>query len=234
MRITLVIGADNRVRRLVTLALRHGEFDVRVVADVSHAAGVLRRRQVRGIVVSGRDPIDVGEIADLRSRTDVAIVVVCERAESADRVAILDAGADESVTFPFEVDELLARYRACLRRADQPYVEERPVETEDFTIYLADRKFVFANGTEAPLSPTEWKLVEVLARRSGHLVSQEEILRTVWGPDATAKLGLLRVHMASIRRKVEPEPGRPRYFVTAPGLGIRFTTSSLEARDSAS
>ena len=91
-----------------------------------------------------------------------------------------------------------------------------------------------ADGTEAPLSPTEWKLVDVLVRRPGHLVTQDEILRSVWGPDATTKLGLLRVHIASIRRKVEPDPARPRYFVTAPGLGFRFAPAALAARGSAS
>jgi two-component system KDP operon response regulator KdpE len=229
----LVIGQDDRCRRLTTAALRDSGYTVRLVGTTEGAAGIVRRHQVRAIVTVDVDPPKADVLHDLRVRTDAPIIVVSELAESTDRVVGLDAGADEYLTFPFDIEEFLARLRALLRRIERP-TDEPPFVTDDFTIYLADRRLVFAEGSIAPLSPTEWKLVEVLLRRPGHLTSQDEILQSVWGASALSKPGLLRVHLASIRRKVEPDPSQPRYFVTVPGLGIRFAPPAVEARGSAS
>jgi two-component system, OmpR family, KDP operon response regulator KdpE len=158
---------------------------------------------------------------------------VSEHADSIERATGLDAGADEYVTYPCDVEEFLARMRAVLRRFERT-VDDTPYETDDFTIYLSDRRFVRADGSEVTLSPTEWKVVEVLLRRPGHLVAHDDLLRSVWGATVPAKSSLLRVHLSSIRRKVEPDPSRPRYIVTAPGLGITFVPALDEARGSAS
>ncbi len=137
-----------------------------------------------------------------------------------DKVAALDAGADDYVTKPFGMDELLARLRAALRRTT-PAEEEALVETEDFTIDLAAKK-VRRDGEEVRLTPTEWNLVEVLVRNRGRLVAQTQLLQEVWGPQYHDETNYLRVFMAQVRRKLEPEPAHPRYFITEPGMGYRF------------
>jgi two-component system KDP operon response regulator KdpE len=154
----------------------------------------------------------------------VPIVVLSVRDGERDKVAALDAGADDYVTKPFGMDELLARLRAALRRAT-PAEEEPVVETADFTIDLAAKR-VHRGGVEIRLTPTEWHLVEVLVRNQGKLVSQRQLLQEVWGPEYHDETAYLRVHMANVRRKLEPEPSRPRYFFTEPGMGYRFETSA--------
>ena len=148
------------------------------------------------------------------------IVVLSVRDAEQDKVAALDAGADDYVTKPFGMDELLARLRAALRRAT-PSEEAPIVETPDFSIDLAAKQ-VHRDGVEIRLTPTEWHLAEVLVRNPGKLVSQHQLLHEVWGPEYHDESAYLRVHMANLRRKLEPEPGRPRYFVTEPGMGYRF------------
>jgi two-component system KDP operon response regulator KdpE len=107
--------------------------------------------------------------------------------------------------------------------------EEVPIITEDFIIDFAERRVERPDGSEVQLSPIEWKLIESLAHRAGHLVTREALLEATWGPDAVDKAQYLRVYMASIRRKLEPDRSRPRYFVTAPGLGLRFDPSPAAA-----
>jgi two-component system KDP operon response regulator KdpE len=231
--VVLVIGRDDHCRRLTAAALRHGGYTVKLATKAKDAGGIIRRIQVRAIVNVDATPPSPEVLHDLRVRTDAPIIIISEVADAADRVAALDAGADEYITCPFDPEEFLARLRAMFRRVEIP-ADEPPLITDDFTIHLADRRLVFADGSEAPLSPTEWKLVEVLVRRAGHLITQDEILQSVWGDSARSKPGLLRVHLSSIRRKVEPNPAQPRYFVTVPGIGIRFAPSVAQAHGSAS
>jgi two-component system KDP operon response regulator KdpE len=166
----------------------------------------------------GIDGVDV--IRGLRGWSQVPIVVLSVRDAEHDKVAALDAGADDYVTKPFGMDELLARLRAALRRTI-PAEEEALVETDDFTIDLAAKK-VRRDGEEVRLTPTEWHLVEVLVRNRGRLVAQTQLLQEVWGPQYHDETNYLRVFMAQVRRKLEPEPGQPRYFITEPGMGYRF------------
>jgi two-component system KDP operon response regulator KdpE len=165
--------------------------------------------------ISGREVI-VG----LRGWTEIPIIVLSARDSEADKIAALDAGADDYVTKPFGMGELLARLRAALRRA-APAPEEPVVATPDFTVDLAAKR-VTRDGGEIRLTPTEWQLVEVLVRNAGTLVTQRHLLQQVWGPQYGDETNYLRVHFAHIRRKLEPEPARPRYFVTEPGVGYRF------------
>src|SRR6202035_3830329 len=140
--------------------------------------------------------------------------------EEWDKVAMLDAGADDFLTKPYGIEELLARVRVALRRiAPAEAAAEAPVVTADFSVDVADRRWLRADGTEVRLTPTEWRLVELLARHPGRLVPQAELLLSIWGPKALDKTGYLRVFLTGIRHKVEPNPARPRYFITAPGLG---------------
>ena len=121
------------------------------------------------------------------------------------------------------MDELLARLRAALRRVI-PVDEEPAIETEDFTIDFAAKR-VIRNGAEVRLTPTEWQLVEVLARNRGKLVPQHQLLQEVWGPEYHDETGNLREYIARLRRKLEPEHSRPRYFTTEAGLGYRFDSA---------
>ena len=159
-------------------------------------------------------------IRRLRHWTTVPIVVLSARDSEFDKIGALDAGADDYVAKPFGMGELLARLRAALRRpvpADEPPI----VSTPDFTVDLASRRVVTPAG-DARLTPTEWHLVEVLVRNAGRLVTSRELLQSVWGPEYGEETNYLRVHMAHIRRKLEPEPSRPRYFHTEVGMGYRF------------
>ncbi len=166
----------------------------------------------------GLDGVEV--IRGLRGWSRVPIVVLSVRDSEASKVAALDAGADDYVTKPFGMDELLARLRAALRRATP--AEEAPViETPDFSIDLGAKR-AYRDGAEIKLTPTEWQLVEVLVRHPGKLVSRAQLLQDVWGPGYHDESGYLRVHLANVRRKLEPEPSRPRYFITETGMGYRF------------
>jgi two-component system KDP operon response regulator KdpE len=150
----------------------------------------------------------------------VPIIVLSVREGEADKVAALDAGADDYLTKPFGMNELLARIRAAVRR-NAPVDEEPVVETASFTIDLA-AKTITKGGEEVRLTPTEWHLVEVLVRHAGRLVSQKQLLQEVWGPQYGTESAYLRVHMAQVRRKLEPDPARPRHFLTERGMGYRF------------
>ncbi|MEY4372863.1 MAG: operon transcriptional regulatory protein KdpE [Actinomycetota bacterium] len=159
-------------------------------------------------------------IRSLRHWTRVPIVVLSARDAEFDKVGALDAGADDYVSKPFGMGELLARLRAALRRSGN--ADESPVVVTDaFTVDLAARRVTTDEG-EVRLTPTEWHLVEVLVRNAGRLVPSKELLQTVWGPQYGNETNYLRVHLAHIRRKLEPEPGRPRYFHTEAGMGYRF------------
>ena len=160
-------------------------------------------------------------IAGLRGWTTVPIIVLSARVDSTDKVEALDAGADDYVTKPFGMDELLARLRAAVRRAAVVEGEDAVVETASFTVDLAAKKVV-RGGAEVHLTPTEWGLLEVLARNAGKLVAQKQLLRDVWGPAYDKETHYLRVYLAQLRRKLEPEPAHPRHLVTEPGMGYRF------------
>ena len=139
----------------------------------------------------------------------------------AEKVAALDAGADDYVTKPFGMDELLARLRAAIRRAS-PAPDEPVVKTEDFTVDLAAKRVTRADGSDVRLTPTEWQLLEILVRNRGRLVTQRQLLQEVWGPAYETESNYLRVYVAQLRRKLEPEPARPRYLLTESGMGYRF------------
>jgi two-component system KDP operon response regulator KdpE len=161
-------------------------------------------------------------IRGLRGWTSAPIVVLSGRVGSADKVEALDAGADDYVTKPFNVDELAARLRAVSRRVvdndDAPQVQ-----LGEYTIDLAARRVSHtAGGGDVRLTPTEWQLLEVLLRHPGKLVTQRQLLTDVWGPGYVDETNYLRVHMTHLRRKLEVEPSRPRYLITEPGMGYRF------------
>jgi two-component system, OmpR family, KDP operon response regulator KdpE len=218
----LVVDDEPQILRALAINLRARGYEVDLAPDGEQALQLAGRHHPDVVVLDlglpGIDGVDV--IRGLRGWTSVPIVVLSVRDAEPDKVAALDAGADDYVTKPFGMDELLARLRAALRRAT-PADEAPIVQTPAFTIDLAAKR-VHRDGVEVRLTPTEWHLVEVLVRNPGRLVSQRQLLQEVWGPEYHDETGYLRVHMANVRRKLEPEPSRPRYFFTEPGMGYRF------------
>jgi len=222
---TAVVVADDdpRDRARTAAALRLAGYRVRVARSSTHAGALLRRSDVAAVIVDPTVEAAPTTVAALRARTKVPIIVTSASVHEWDKVAVLDAGADDYLSKPFGVEELLARLRAIFRRVvEDGRVDIAPIVTADFVVHLADRRLVRTDGAEVHLTRVEWRLVEELARRRGHLVPHDELLLAVWGPSAVEKPGNIRVNMAHIRAKLEPEPGRPRYFLTAPGLGLRF------------
>jgi two-component system KDP operon response regulator KdpE len=160
-------------------------------------------------------------IHGVRGWNSIPIIVLSAWGEEGAKVAALDAGADDYVTKPFGMDELLARLRAAVRRAS-PAPDEPVVTTKDFTVDLAAKRVTREGGEDVRLTPTEWQLLEILVRNSGRLVTQRQLLREVWGQSYETESNYLRVYLAQLRRKLEPEPSRPKYLLTEPGMGYRF------------
>ena len=165
-------------------------------------------------------------LAGLRGWSSVPVIVLSARSDAGDKVAALDAGADDYVTKPFGMPELLARIRAAVRRAATVVADGGPrVSTPDFDVDLAAKRVVRhgpEGDAEVHLSPTEWGVLEHLVRHPGMLVTQQQLLREVWGPTYRTEGHYLRVYLGHLRRKLEPEPARPRYLITEPGRGYRF------------
>jgi len=160
-------------------------------------------------------------IKGLRRWTQVPIVVLSARDDERVKVAALDAGADDYVAKPFGVDELLARLRAALRRSSRPD-GDAIILTPDFRIDIGARRVVDAGGRPLRLIPTEWHILEVLVRNPNKLVSQRDLLHEVWGPGYDDNSCLVRVHLANLRRTIEPDHAHPRYLLTEAGMGYRF------------
>jgi two-component system, OmpR family, KDP operon response regulator KdpE len=225
----LVVDDEPPILRALAVNLRAREYEVDVAATGEEALTLAARHHPDAVILDlglpGMAGIEV--IEGLRGWSRVPIVILSARDAEADKVAALDAGADDYVTKPFGMDELLARLRAALRRA-APNHDDEPVrvETADFVVDLAAKRVVSTAGEEVRLTPTEWHLVEVLVRNAGKLVTSKQLLQEVWGPQYGGETNYLRVHFAHIRRKLEPDPSRPRYFVTEPGMGYRFEGAS--------
>ena len=170
--------------------------------------------------ISGIEVIDA-----IRGWSAVPILVLSVRDDELDKVRALDAGANDYVTKPFGMEELLARVRAATRQATP--VEGTPlVVAEDFTVDLAGKEVRSSTGEQVRLTPTEWHVLEVLARNQGKLVSQRYLLQEVWGPNYETETHYLRVYLAQLRRKLERDPARPRCLITEPGMGYRLLVAS--------
>lgn len=218
----LVVDDEPQILRALNTNLCARGYEVDLAPNGETALQLAARKHPDLVILDlglpRMDGVDV--IRGLRGWTHVPIIVLSVRDREADKVAALDAGADDYVTKPFGMDELLARLRAALRRA-APAEEEAVVKTPDFTVDLTDKR-VTRDGAEVRLTPTEWHILEVLVRNPGKLVSQRQLLQEVWGPQYERETNYLRVYLAQIRRKLEPDPARPRYFVTEPRMGYRF------------
>jgi two-component system KDP operon response regulator KdpE len=223
----LVVDDEPQLLRALATNLKARGYEVDQAAT-GEAALMLAASHHPDLVVldlglPGIDGLEV--IAGLRGWSSMPIVVLSVREREADKVAALDAGADDYVTKPFGMDELLARLRAALRRGTPAEKEEAIVTTPDFSVDLAAKR-VKRDSQEVRLTPTEWEIVEILVRSEGRLITQRQLLKAVWGPQYEKETNYLRVYLAQIRRKLEPDPARPRYFLTEPRMGYRFESGS--------
>jgi two-component system KDP operon response regulator KdpE len=218
----LVVDDEPQIVRALRINLRARGYEVDAAPDGRTALDLAARRHPDVIVLDlGLPDMEGAEvIKGLRGWTSVPIIVLTARHASEEKVETLDVGADDYVTKPFGMDELLARLRAAVRRA-APSEEDAVVTTEAFTVDLAAKKAT-RGGADVRLTPTEWHVLEVLVRNAGRLVSQQQLLREVWGPSYANETGYLRVYLAQLRRKLEKDPSRPRYLITEPGMGYRF------------
>jgi len=218
----LVVDDELPMRRTLDIGLRARGYDVALAATGEEALEMAAREAPDAVILDlGLPGIDGIQVArGLRGWSSAPIIVLSARGAEAVKVAALDAGADDYVTKPFGMDELLARLRAALRRAN-PAQDVSTVRTPDFTIDLLDKTVTVASA-EVRLTPTEWQIVELLVRHRGRLVSQTQLLRDVWGPEYHHETHYLRVYMSQLRRKLEPDPAHPRYFITEPGMGYRL------------
>jgi two-component system KDP operon response regulator KdpE len=221
----LVVDDEPQILRGLRTNLRARGYEVDSAENGEAALDVAARSRPDVVILDlglpGIDGIDV--IRGLRAWSSMPIIVLSAREQEPEKIAALDAGADDYVTKPFGMGELLARLRASERRA-APAVETAAVRTDAFVVDLAAKKVIGADGAPVHLTPTEWQLVEILARNPGKLVSQRQLLQDVWGPRYGEETNYLRVYMAQIRRKLEPDPAHPVHFITEAGMGYRFET----------
>jgi two-component system, OmpR family, KDP operon response regulator KdpE len=232
----LVVDDEPQILRALRINLRARQYEVHTAATATEALAVAAKFPPDLVLLDlGLPDMDgMNVIEGLRGWTKAPIIVLSGRADSTDKVAALDAGADDYVTKPFGVDELLARMRAAVRRVVA--TEDLPqVQLGDLTIDLAAKRVVKASASgedsgncdnsdnsDIRLTPTEWHLLEVLLRNPGKLLSQKQLLNDVWGPGYGNASGNLRLYMAQLRRKIEPDPARPRWLITEPGMGYRY------------
>ena len=220
----LVIDDEPSILRALRINLTARNYDVSTASDgASGLAAVSRDRPDVLILDLGLPDMDGTDVIHgVRGWTSTPIIVLSVWGQEHQKVAALDAGADDYVTKPFGMDELLARLRAAVRRAS-PAPDEPVVTTPDFTVDLAAKRVRRdGDGGDVRLTPTEWQLLEILVRNRGRLVTQRQLLQEVWGPAYESESNYLRVYVAQLRRKLEPEPSRPRYLLTEPGMGYRF------------
>jgi two-component system, OmpR family, KDP operon response regulator KdpE len=236
----LVVDDEPQILRALRINLRVREYQVDVAATGTEALTMAARHPPDLVILDlGLPDLDgVEVIQGLRGWTKAPIIVLSGRADSADKVEALDAGADDYITKPFGVEELLARMRAAVRRTGA--AGDRPrTRLGDLIVDLAAKRVIRqaavpagggpagaedqrAQADDIHLTPTEWHLLEVLLRNPGKLLSRNQLLTEVWGPGYADATGNLRLYMAQLRRKLEPDPARPRWLITEPGMGYRF------------
>jgi two-component system, OmpR family, KDP operon response regulator KdpE len=219
----LVVDDEPQIVRALRVNLRARGYDVLVALNGKQALEMTAHHHPDLVILDlGLPDIDgVDVVRGLRGWTTVPILILSGRDHSVAKVTALDAGADDYVTKPFNVDELLARVRAVTRRATS--IEEVPVVTlGEITVDLQQHRVTAPDGSDIRLTPTDWQLLEILVRNPGRLVGQRELIRAIRGPNYDDATHYLRQFMAQLRRKIEADPARPRHLLTEPGMGYRF------------
>lgn len=228
----LVVDDDRAILRTMEVNLRARGYEPLLAGSGREALVIAARRRPDVVVLDlGLPDLDGVEVIEgLRGWTSLPIIVLSARSQEAEKLAAFDAGSTDYMTKPFGIAEFMARLRVALRaRPASP--QTTLVEAPDFTLDLS-RKRALRDGREVRLTATEWQIITLLAGNPGCLVTQAQILEQVWGLKNT-KNNYVRVYLAAIRRKLEPDPGGPRYFITEPGLGVRFDPSGTSAASQA-
>ncbi|WP_298561889.1 response regulator [Streptomyces luteogriseus] len=221
----LVVEDEPQIVRALVINLRARRYEVDAAPDGATALRLAAAHKPDVVLLDlglpDMDGVDV--IKGLRGWTRSPILVLSARQTSEEKVRSLDAGADDYVTKPFSMDELLARLRAAVRRTEEADTTDADavVTTDAFTVDLIAKR-VQRGGEDVRLTPTEWHLLEALIRHPGRLISQKQLLQEVWGPSYATQTNYLRVYMAQLRRKLEADPSHPRHLITEPGMGYRF------------
>jgi two-component system, OmpR family, KDP operon response regulator KdpE len=229
----LVVDDEPQILRALRINLRVRDYEVHVASSGTEALEVAGRYPPDLVILDlGLPDLDGVEVIEgLRGWTKAPIIVLSGRADSLDKVEALDAGADDYITKPFGVEELLARMRAAVRRTRA--TDDLPqIRLGDVVVDLTAKRVTGAAG-DIRLTPTEWHLLEVLLRNPGKLLSRNQLLTEVWGPGYADATGNLRLYMAQLRRKLEPDPARPRWLITEPGMGYRYQPSPDQEPDPA-
>ena len=225
----LIVEDEPALLRALRINLRARGYDVATAATGADGLAAARRHPPDVVLLDlGLPDIDGGEvIRELRGWSRAPVIVLSGRAGSGDKIGALDAGADDYVTKPFDMEELLARLRAALRRGD-PAPADTTFRIGAYQIDTAAHTIVKVRETdgsergELHLTPTEWRLLEILLSAPGQLVGSQRLLGDVWGPGFERSTHYLRFHMAGLRRKLEDDPHRPRHLLTEPGMGYRY------------
>ncbi|MVU76534.1 response regulator [Nocardia sp. ET3-3] len=220
----LVVDDEPQILRALRINLSVRGYEVTTASTGAAALRAAAEKHPEVIILDlGLPDMDGIEVlAGLRGWSTAPVIVLSARTDSSDKVEALDAGADDYVTKPFGMDELLARLRAAVRRsANTADAAEPVIETASFTVDLASKK-VTRHGHDVHLTPTEWGVLEMLVRNKGKLVGRRELLREVWGPSYATETHYLRVYLAQLRRKLEDDPSQPKHLLTEAGMGYRF------------
>jgi two-component system KDP operon response regulator KdpE len=222
----LVVDDERPIRRFLRAALTtqgYGVVEAGSGEDALAAVPTIRPDLIiLDLGLPGRNGIEITK--QIREWSHTPIVILSVRGHDEDKIAALDAGADDYLTKPFSVAELLARIRVAIRHATRP-ADEPVVTTGELVVDLAHRLVSIA-GREIALTPIEYELLKVLAIHAGKVLTHRQLLRGVWGPGYDVATHLLRVNMSNLRHKIEPDPARPQYIVTEPGVGYRLRTVS--------
>jgi two-component system, OmpR family, KDP operon response regulator KdpE len=225
----LIADDDPQILRALKVTLRARGYDIVTAGDGAEALDIAAQHHPDLVMLDlGMPKLDgVEVIQGLRGWTQVPILVVSGRTDAADKVDALDAGADDYVTKPFAIDELLARIRALTRRVVAP--DDEPIVTiGDVSIDFSAKQVLRRSDKRSEsirLTPTEWRILELLVHSPDKLVTRETLLTQIWGPHHTKDTGYLRLYFAQLRKKLEPVPAEPRYLVTVLGMGYRFVPS---------
>ncbi|MFI1913179.1 response regulator [Nocardia sp. NPDC020380] len=221
----LVVDDEPQILRALRINLSVRGYEVTTASNGAAALRAAAEKHPDVVVLDlGLPDMDGIEVLQgLRGWSTAPVIVLSARTDSSDKVEALDAGADDYVTKPFGMDELLARLRAAVRRSAGTAADtaEPVIETASFTVDLAAKK-VTRHGHDVHLTPTEWGVLEMLVRNRGKLVGRRELLREVWGPSYATETHYLRVYLAQLRRKLEDDPSQPKHLLTEAGMGYRF------------
>jgi len=219
----LVVDDETQITRVLRTSLSSHGYDIRVANDGETALEIMKDWSpdlvITDLAMPNMDGLEL--CRRLRAKTQIPIIVLSVRGEERTKVKVLDAGADDYVTKPFGMEELLARVRANLRRVRTQESELEPIEAGDFKIDPGSRT-VFVKDRTVHLTPKEFDLLAYMARHAGRVVTHRALLGAVWGGESTEQVEYLRVFVAQLRKKLEPSPNSPRYIVTDPWVGYRF------------